>query len=125
MPTCDDRVLERPRRGAGEDAWREFAVELQRRLGEANRRAVDEVRAAVERAHEHVERVEAASAARTAELRKLRRDHERLLHARMLLGRKFDALARMLLDEGDVPAAIDVLARRRQRIAAARGGVRS
>ncbi len=117
--------LERPRRGAGEDAWREFAVELQRRIGVVRAGAEAEVREGLERARAHNLRVEATSGAWKAELLELRRDHERLRRAHVRDGWKLNALARMLLDEGDVPAAMDVLAARRRHIAAARAEVRS
>lgn len=117
QPSWDDDVL----------AWRRYAEELRQRLGAVKRSAeaataaeLDEALAGLARAHDHKLLVEAKSSARNAELRSLRGEHRRLLAAHRHLGRRMDTLARILLDDGDVATATDVLAKRRARIAAAR-----
>ena len=90
--------MEQPRWDDDVLAWRRYAGELRQRLGAMKRSA----------------------AAVTADLRMLHGEHRRLLTAHRHLGRRMDTLARILLDDGDVAAAANVLATRRARIAAAR-----
>lgn len=104
--------MEQPTGGDGEGAWRRYAGWLRQRLGDANQRAAADAAAQAEKVRRHILRAEGRS-------RAWRERHERLLEAKRRDGRMLNQLEELLL-EGDVPAAVDVLAERRAKIEAYR-----
>lgn len=89
--------MEQPSWDADVAAWRKYAGELRQKLGEAKKASSD--------AFERGER--------------WKQNFQHLLYAKNRDGHQLDKLER-LLDEGDVPAAVDLLAERRRYIQAAK-----
>jgi len=113
--------METPSRGDGEAAWRLYAAQLRAALQHANRRAsavtVVEVRA---------REAEARLASAMTRLDRAKKRHKRWSRSFALLVRARNRDAELLtqveklLNGGDIPAAIDLLAERRAAINAAR-----
>ena len=113
MRTSDDWLDGiRPRRGDGENPWRTFALDVQRRLREARSLAHEaNVRA------RDAEQAARSARARVVALRERGGDFHRLLQlAESAVRQERRALADVerLLEQGDVPAVLELLAARRR-----------
>jgi predicted nuclease with TOPRIM domain len=107
--------VEQPKGGDGEQAWRQYAAALRQRLQEANGRAREEAEERYARVQRHARALESRSRERREEYERLEADYARLREAKRRDGARLDRLE-FLLREGDVPAAVDLLAERRARI---------
>lgn len=100
-------MIEQPKRGDGEDAWRVYAGQLRQTLADANRDASS----SRVRAKEAIEKRGKAE----RELAELQERYNGLHRAKLRDGIMLDELEREL-DAGDYPAATHRLAVRRRRI---------
>lgn len=103
-------MIEQPKRGDGEKAWRTYAGQLRRELGEVRAR-LDGVRDVEQRAHVAESRLAGAN----SRAERWKEDFGSLLASKRRDGRILNELERALR-QGDIPAALALVNERRRGI---------